>query len=640
VTRLMIRPARTIGSQGLRSLAGGLIVATLIVLFLYMGREILEPLVIAALLAFILSPLIRRLRGWGLWRVPSVIVTVLLAIAVIAALGSTIVLQVAQLAEELPKYETNLRTKIRALGAGSLMSSSLERATDTLKDLQSEINKSGAPATTAPGQKPLLVEVRQPEPRGLESIANIVRPLLAPLATTALAILFLIFILLQREDIRDRFLRLAGTGDLQRSTAALDDAAARLSRFFLMQTVLNAGFGLVIGVGLWLIGVPNAVLWGILAGLMRFVPFIGSIIAAFFPIVLAAAVDPGWSMVLPTAALFIVAEPLAGHVIEPVLYGQHTGLSPVAIVVSTLFWVLLWGPIGLLLATPLTVCLVVLGRHIEALEFIEVLLGDEPALEPEERFYQRLLAGDATEAADQAEKQLKEESLSTYYDTVPMKALALAQTDAAQGKLPADKQLVIKDTITEIVDDLADHADEAPEPEEGEPKAPRTPILSKEQLRPGWQVDHPVLCIGSRSPLDEAAATMLAQLLEKHGLPTKIQPFADIASAKAFKIDARDAPLVCLSYFGAVRNPAHVRFLIRRLKRMMPNAKFLACFWMLAADPEKGEEWRSAVGAHLVATSLTDAVSICLREAVTPNPRQAAVVSLVGRGMPKHAAEH
>ena len=204
---------------------------------------------------------------------------------------------------------------------------------------------------------------------------------------------------------------------------------------------------LFIGVGLWLIGVPNAVLWGILAGLMRFVPFVGSIIAAFFPIALAAAVDPGWSMVLATAALFIVAEPVAGHVIEPVLYGQHTGLSAVAVVVSTLFWALLWGPIGLLLATPLTVCLVVLGRHIEALEFIEVLLGDEPALEAEERFYQRLLAGDATEAADQAEKQLKEQSLSAYYDSVPMKALALAQADAAHGKLPADKQLAIRDTM-------------------------------------------------------------------------------------------------------------------------------------------------------------------------------------------------
>jgi len=612
VNRHIIRPARTIGSQGLNSLASGFIVATLVVLFLYMGREILEPLVIAALLGFILAPLIRLLRGWGLWRVPSVIFTVVFAIAVIATLGSTIVYQVAQLAEELPKYETNLRTKLRALGGGSLMSSSLERASDTLKDLQNEISKQAPPT---PGQKPLLVEVRQPEPKGLESIANVVRPLLSPLATTALAVLFLLFILLQREDIRDRFLRLAGTADLQRSTAALDDAAARLSRFFLMQTILNAGFGLFIGVGLWLIGVPNAVLWGILAGLMRFVPFVGSIIAAFFPIALAAAVDPGWSMVLATAALFIVAEPVAGHVIEPVLYGQHTGLSAVAVVISTLFWALLWGPIGLLLATPLTVGLVVLGRHIEALEFIEVLLGDEPALEAEERFYQRVLAGDATEAADQAEEQLKGQSLSAYYDSVPMKALALAQTDAAHGKLPADKQLAIRDTIGEIVDDLADHADEPLEAKEGQPASPQIPILASEQRRPEWQVDYPVLCIASRSPLDEAAAIMLAQLLEKHGLPAKIQPFADAASARSLKIDARDAPLVCLSYFGAVRNPAHVRFLIRRLKRTMPKAKFLAGYWMLGENPEKGEDWKDAVGAHFVATSLTDAVALCVREA-------------------------
>ena len=284
------------------------------------------------------------------------------------------------------------------------------------------------------------MEVRQSEPSGLESIANIIRPLLSPLTTTALAILFLMFILLQREDIRDRSLRLAGTADLQRSTAALDDAAARLSRFFLMQTILNAGFGVVIGTALWLIGVPNAVLWGILAGLMRFVPFVGSIIAACFPIALAAAVDPGWTMVLATAALFIVAEPLAGHVIEPVLFGQSTGL-------------------------------------------------------------------------------------------------------------------------------------------------------------------------------DEAAATMLTQLLEKHGLAATVQPFTDVASVKTFKIDALDAPLVCLSYFGAVANPAHVRYLIPRLKRLMPHAKFLAGYWMLGEDRGKGEDWRTAVGAHFMATSLTDAVAICVREA-------------------------
>ena len=280
---------------------------------------------------------------------------------------------------------------------------------------------------------------------------------------TALVVLFLIFILLQREDIRDRFLRLAGTADLQRSTAALDDAGSRLSRFFLMQTLLNAGFGVFIAIGLWLIGVPNAVLWGIFAGLMRFVPFIGGIIAAFFPILLAAAVDPGWTMVLATAGLFLVAEPIAGHVIEPLLYGQHTGLSPVAIVISTLFWTLLWGPIGLLLATPLTVCLVVLGRHIEALQFIEVLLGDEPALEPHERFYQRLLAGDDTEAADMAETELKKKSLSAYYDAVAMPALALAQTDAAHGKLSQEKQLEICDTVEEVVEDLSDYEDQDPE---------------------------------------------------------------------------------------------------------------------------------------------------------------------------------
>jgi predicted PurR-regulated permease PerM len=207
--------------------------------------------------------------------------------------------------------------------------------------------------------------------------------------------------------LRDRFLKLAGAGDLQRTTAALDDAGQRLSRFFLMQTLLNAGFGVVIAVGLAVIGVPHATLWGILAGFMRFVPFIGSFIAAFFPVVLAAAADPGWNTVLLTVGLFLVAEPIAGQIIEPVLYGHHTGLSPVAIVVATLFWALVWGPIGLLLATPLTVCLVVLGKHIDALNFIDVLLGDEPALEIEQRFYQRLLAADATEASDLSEQQLK-----------------------------------------------------------------------------------------------------------------------------------------------------------------------------------------------------------------------------------------
>jgi predicted PurR-regulated permease PerM len=631
--------ARSLNSQNLGNLVAALGVASIVILFLYIGRAILEPLAIAALLAFILAPPIRKLRTWGLWRTPAVVLTVIVAIGVIGALGSTMIVQITQLAEEVPKYQTNLRTKMRALSGAPLTSGALDRASDALRDLHEEITKPGlAPAPATSNQKPLPVEVRQPEPRGLEAIANLVRPLLSPLATTGLVVLLLLFILLQREDIRDRFLRLAGTADLQRTTAALDDAASRLSRLFLMQTMLNAGFGVVIGIGLWLIGVPNAVLWGILAGLMRFVPYVGPVIAAVFPIVLAAAVDPGWTMVLLTAALFVVTEPIAGHVVEPVLYGKQTGLSPVALVVSTLFWAVLWGPIGLLLATPLTVCLVVLGKHIEALQFIEVLLGDEPALEPEESFYQRVLAGDATEAADQAERQLKSQALSTYYDTIPMKALRLAQADAAHGKLSREKQLEIRDTIEEIVDDLDDYQDEEPAGNEEErPTESKVPVVSKGQLPDDWQMPYPVLCVASRSAVDEAACAMFAQVLGKHGIAAWVQPFADVASAKGFKVDTTDARLVCLSYFGAVSKPAHVRYLVRRLKRLMPHAKFLAGFWMIGEDRTKVEEWRQAVGADFVAASLGEATALVVAEALsahrqTPKSddhRSAAPVELV-----------
>jgi hypothetical protein len=210
--------------------------------------------------------------------------------------------------------------------------------------------------------------------------------------------------------------------------------------------------------------------------------------------------------------------------------------------------------------------------------------------------------------------------LAAYYDSVPMRALALAQNDAARERLPQEKQLLIRDTIAEIVDDLDDHADDAPEPADGGPAPATTPVLTTSDLRPDWLVEHPVLCLASRSPLDEAAATMLGQLLAKHGIAAKVQPFADVASAKSLKVDAADAPLVCLSYFGAVRNPAHVRFLIRRLKRLMPNAKFMAGFWTLGDDPGKGEEWRTAVGAQFVATSLREALAICVREAAQPDP--------------------
>ena len=617
-------PIRFVDTHGLADVAHGFVVAALIIVFLLFAGSIVEPLVIAGLLSFILAPVMRRLRVWGVPKGFAAIFSVALTLSIIGALGTTLVLQVRQLAEELPTYEANLRAKIKLVGGMPLASGVLERASGTLRDLQDELARAEKPSQATALQpndsKPLPVEIHQPEPRGLEAIANLVRPLLSPLATSALVILFLLFILLQREDIRDRFLRLAGTADLQRSTAALDDAATRLGRFFLMQLLLNTGFGIVIVAALFAIGVPNAVLWGILAGVMRFVPFVGSLIAAFFPVAVAAAADPGWSMPLMTAGLFLVAEPAAGQIIEPLVYGQRTGLSPVAVVLSTLFWTLLWGPVGLLLATPLTVCLVVLGKHIEGLKFIDVLLGDEPPLLAEERFYQRLLSGDATDAADNAEDQLKTQSLSAYYDAVAVKALVLAQTDAAEGKLSDERQQKIRATMEEIIDDLGDYSDEAPS---------EVPAGNDAEDVEGTRAAQPTssgkfLCIASRSALDGAAAAMLAQILEKRRLAAVLQPVAPSVAGPEVPVEARDATLVCLSYFGAASRPAHVRYLIRRLRRLMPQARFIACFWMLGDNPERLEHWKNSVGADFVATSLVQAAMICCREAVSPRLEIAA----------------
>jgi hypothetical protein len=364
-----------------------------------------------------------------------------------------------------------------------------------LQDLEKELDKPKAglpdkPITPCLGNPlgprpvaPVPVEVLQPDPGALESLRSLIAPLVSPLATTGIIVIFVIFILIQREDLRNRLIRLAGSGDLQRTTAALDDAASRLSRLFLNQLLINTGFGLLIGAGLWLIGIPSAVLWGILATVLRFVPYIGSIIAAAFPLALAVAVDPGWSMLAWTAVLFFAVEPAIGQIVEPMVYGRSTGLSPVAVVVSATFWTALWGPIGLVLATPLTVCLVVLGRHVERLAFLDVMFGDRPALSPPEIFYQRMLAGDPTEAAEKAEQFLKERSLSSYYDDVALKGLHLAQMDLDREVLDISRLLRIRDTVFEFTGDLSDQTDH--EPIDGQATTDVEAVAAVEQVRNG-----------------------------------------------------------------------------------------------------------------------------------------------------------
>jgi predicted PurR-regulated permease PerM len=617
------------------------ILAVIIVTALYVGREIFVPVALAILLSFVLASPVTILQRMRVPRGIAVVGVVLFAFAIIFALGSLIATQLNRLAGDLPRYQATIQAKIQSVRGVTGGSSTLERAAGMLQDLGKELDKpkTGSrekPVTPSLGNPlgsrpvtPVPVEVLQPDPGALESLRSLIAPLVSPLATTGIIVIFVIFILIQREDLRNRLIRLAGSHDLQRTTAALDDAAGRLSRLFLNQLLINTGFGLLIGAGLWLIGIPSAVLWGILAAVLRFVPYIGSVIAAAFPLVLAVAVDPGWSMLAWTAVLFFIAEPTVGQVIEPMVYGRSTGLSPVAVVVSATFWTALWGPIGLVLATPLTVCLVVLGRHVERLAFLDVMFGDRPALSPAEIFYQRMLAGDPTEATEKAEEFLKERSLSSYYDEVAIKGLQLAQADLDRDALDQTRLAKIRDTVLEFANDLSEQTDQEPmgerptsdaeaaaavEAASAEPVYADLPILRKEELPVEWQSDSPVLCVAGRTALDEAAAIMFAQLCNVHGLRTRVEGSESLSTNNIFRLETEGIALVCISYLNAA-NPAQIRYAVRRLRRKLPRARIMVGLW--TGLDTAHETIMESSKADMLASTLREATRLAI-EAVRP----------------------
>ncbi len=392
-----------------------------------------------------------------------------------------------------------------------------------LEDLGKQIGASDQSAprpTVAPTvntDKSLIpVEVHEPSGGPLQTISGLISPLLGPLATTGMIVIFVVFILVQREDLRDRMIRLVGSTDIAHTTAAIDDAAHRLSHLFLTQLAINTGFAILIGSGLWFIGIPSAFLWGVLAGILRFIPYIGSILGMVFPLALALSVDPGWSMIIETAVLFLTLEIITGQVIEPVVEGHSTGLSPLAVIVAATFWAWLWGPVGLVLATPLTVILVVLGRHVEALKFLDVLFGDEPALSESESFYQRMLARDPVEAVEQAKAFMGAHSLADYCDDVARPGLLLAQKDFERGQLLDGTKAALRGTIETLLSDIAhEHWLIAKEAHASTmANASKLPILRREQLAQDWQARRSVMVIGVNGDFDQAAAAILATLCE------------------------------------------------------------------------------------------------------------------------------
>lgn len=633
-TRKRRDPARTL------ELLATLFFVAFAIAFFYVGREVLVPIAISVLLSFVLSQPIMLFRRLGLNRTLAVAIVVFAGLVLALAFSAALTQQISELAADLPKYQTTINAKIgkvRELVAANALVEKGARALKSIGELgpKSPAGAAQAPASSAASETgaaderhPVPVEVLPPPSSPFSMLRTIAGTALSPLETMALVVIFVIFILLQREDLRNRFIRLVGSSDLQRTTVAMDDAASRLSRFFLAQTLVNATFGVVIATGLYIIGVPGSMLFGLVAFLMRFVPYVGIIIAAAFPAVLAASVDPGWAMVLETLALFFVFELLVGNVVEPFLYGRNTGLSPIAVVVAATFWTWLWGPVGLVLSTPLTVCLVVLGRHVEQLSFLDVILGDAPALSPVEHFYQRLLVGDAAEIADQAEQFLKSEPLIAYYDEVALNGLMMAQDDLARGVLDDARQARIKETIDEVIEDLSDHADEQPKAPEAPPTAAEpygdlgseepTPATERETLpdlaSPAPDGPRkPILCVAGRNLIDQAAADLLAEMLKKHGVTAKIEPPELLTIGGILHLPGTGAQIICLSYVGADVGAVRVRYAIRRLRRRLPDAKIMVGFWR--SDAEVASELCTQTRADFCATRLAEAVEFCVDEA-------------------------
>ena len=571
------------------------VIFTVVVAGIYFGREVLMPLALSVLMSFALAPVVGLLRKVRLGHVPSVLLALAFALVLIAGIGTFVGSQVAGLASSIPSYQNNISRKIVSL-RGTADGGTLTRLNRTIEAVGEAISGRDRPSTVAAGtptdETPVPVVVQRQTVAPWELAGSILGPLLEPLAMVALVLVFVGFILLQKDDLRDRFIRLAGSA-MQRNTVALDEAASRLARYLSLQTAINAGFGLTVGIVLFVIGIPNAGLWGLIGMLFRFVPYIGVPIAFLFPAVLAVAVDPGWQMLIWVAALYGLIEAIIGQGVEPFVYGRSMGLSPVAVLVAAVFWTLLWGPVGLLLSTPLTMCFVVLGRHVDDLKFLHVMLGDQPAVAMDESLYLRMLADDPDDAAQDAEEFLREHSLSVYYDEVAARALMLAQADVNRGVLAPLRQTRIRDAIKGLIENLSDRKDSGA-------------ARAMAELPADWR-NMPVMCVAGRGPLDEAAALLLVDMLAKYRVTARVVPSDETSAAQVNDLDIDGVRLACVSYLepGTYKN---ARYQVRRLRKRMPDVPVIALFWGIGSDHSRYLDSVEATESDVVTTGLKETI--------------------------------
>ena len=535
---------------------------------LYLARDVLIPLALAILLSFLLAPVVRRLEHWRLGRISSTFIAVLIGFSLIGGIGWVAAQQAISLAAKLPEYRANITKKIRAVRAPQ--EGALGKAAEAIKELETE---------AAPGTTPM--PVTETPATAHEALAEIVGPFVKPMGTALAVVVFTILMLLNRENMRQRLIGLIGARRINVTTRALGEASYRVSTYLYMQLVVNACFGVPFAIALYFIGVPNALLWGLLGTLLRFIPYAGVWVAAIMPAALAFAISDGWSMVAWTLGVFLALELVLVNAVEPWLYGRSAGLSPIAIIAAAIFWTWLWGPIGLLLATPLTVCVAVMGRHIPEFGYLNVLLGVEPVLSPEERFYQRLIALDNEEAAELVDQHVVAHGIAHTLDEVMVPALSLAERDRDKGSLEPARERFVFDNMRRIVEEL--------------------------EHEPPSAAQAPVCIVSAHDEADHVAAQMAAKLIGTGHVCVMAPP------ALAAEIAENVAQRKCKAILISAVPPHAARYagyLARRLRRQVPGVKVVVGLWGADDELARATERLLKLGVDQVLTRISEAAEM------------------------------
>ncbi|KQQ45941.1 permease [Duganella sp. Leaf126] len=602
---------------------------------MYFGRDVLIPITLAFILSFLIAPFVRALRRVGLGPTASVLTGVAVVAAAVLMVGAVIVTQVTRLGASLPQYQDTIATKLEVLNdmtrgavgsiggpAGQLIEHLTQGTVDefgTAPRPRLHNNRSDAP---------VLVEIHEPELKPLQILSKVIASVWPPLETAGIVFIVLIFVLLEHESLRDRFIRLAGGEDLRATTIAVNDAGERLSRFFISQFAVNACTGLVIWIGLSIIGLSQALLWATMTAVLRYVPYVGFWIAALCATLLAAAIDPGWSLALMTLGTFLIVDIVVAQTVEPKLYGHTAGLSPLSVVVAAIFWSWIWGPVGLVLSTPLTLCLVVAGRYIRALKVLEIMFGELPALTLPQNFYQRALSGDAHEIIAAARRYMRKKTLVQYCDSVLVPALHLASFDLRGQTITPEEQAKVRSAIITVIEALSGSRNWWHRRRVAKAMQANSALASMgigRQLRERrisatgeWQgsFDIPpgslILSVGLTSSYDELATEILVRIMRDRKLDARSMSSEDIDEPLPPEATAELVSIVCLVTVDPVNDTPQMRELMAELRVRLPHAKQLV---VLLPSPFQNRSLHDCdfPQADHVSDSFEDALTTCLR---------------------------